>query len=154
MLRSRVCIALRGALRCVDDAIEARRLPEKLLMPKRYLPQQSRAEAQAKATRRDEIREDPLLRTWNSDVATAADSRLPTNTTRPDPRPIVWWRAELELRWGNRALTRVSEMETAPLPLTIGRRPPRSELCSSIFRDPRRWTCKHRLASADDRCAG
>src|SRR5271167_3522074 len=115
------CIAF-GGLR-VDDAIEAAIL--KVVEPS-AITAAIEADAQ-QATRRDEIRE-ALLRDLEAMRYAADRAFRQYDAADPANRLVA---AELELRW-NRALTRVSEMETriaAPDRAT----PPRSELSAGSF---------------------
>jgi DNA invertase Pin-like site-specific DNA recombinase len=115
------CIAF-GGLR-VDDAIEAAIL--KVVEPS-AITAAIEADAQ-QATRRDEIR-DALLRDLEA-MRYAADRAFRQYDAADPANRLVT--AELELRW-NRALTRVSEMETR-IAAHDRAAPPRSELSAVSF---------------------
>ena len=115
------CIAF-GGLR-VDDAIEAAIL--KVVEPS-AITAAIEADAQ-QATRRDEIRE-ALLRDLEAMRYAADRAFRQYDAADPANRLVA---AELELRW-NRALTRVSEMETR-IATHDRAAPPRSELSAASF---------------------
>src|ERR1700722_16421629 len=115
------CIAF-GGLR-VDDAIEAAIL--KVVEPSAVA---AAIEADAReATRRDEVR-DALVRDLEAMRYAADRAFRQYDATDPANRLVA---AELELRW-NRALTRVSEMETR-IAAHDRAAPPRSELSAVSF---------------------
>jgi len=115
------CIAF-GGLR-VDDAIEAAIL--KVVEPS-AITAAIEADAQ-QATRRDEIRE-ALLRDLEAMRYAADRAFRQYDAADPTNRLVA---AELELRW-NRALTRVSEMETR-IAAHDRATPPQSELSAVSF---------------------